>query len=76
MTILTAEKRKNMPGSSFGMPKSKGFPMNDKTHDRMAISGATRSYNVGKISKSTEERLKAEARAKLAGKRKSLYDRG
>lgn len=58
-----------------GGPKGKkGFPMNDAKHQRLAISGATRSYNAGNISKSKEEAIKAEARRKLAGrmsKRKS-----
>jgi len=68
MTVLNKAKRENMPASEFagGGPKgAKGFPMNDKTHDRLAISGATRSYNAGNISKSKEESIKAEARAKL-----------
>jgi hypothetical protein len=39
--------------------------MNDATHTREAISGATRSYNAGHISKSTEDEIKAKARAKL-----------
>lgn len=63
--IIDAARRKAMPASEFGEPKTRGFPMNDKKHDRLAISGATRSFNAGNISKGTEERLKAEARAKL-----------
>lgn len=68
MAVLNAAKRRAMPKRDFagGGPKgSKGFPMNDKTHDRLAISGATRSYNVGNISKSKENSIKAEARKKL-----------
>lgn len=65
MARLTAQQRHKMPKSEFGQPKSKGFPMNDKKHDRLAISGATRSYNAGNISKGTENRIKSEARAKL-----------
>lgn len=75
MTVLNAARRKAMPPSQFGQPKIKGFPMNDATHDRLAISGATRSYNAGNISKGTEDRIKAEARRKLGIKsnRKSIY---
>lgn len=61
-------KRASMPKKDFagGGPKGKkGFPMNDKTHDRLAISGATRSYNAGNISKGKEEGIKSEARQKL-----------
>jgi hypothetical protein len=53
-----------------GGPKGKkGFPMNDPKHQRMAISGATRSYDAGNISKSKEESIKAEARHKLGIKK-------
>lgn len=62
---LTPAKRKEMPSRDFGQPSKKGFPMTDPTHDRLAISGATRSYNAGNISKSEEEKLKGEARRKL-----------
>ncbi len=49
-----------------GGPKGKkGFPMNDPKHQRLAIGGATRSYNAGNISKSKEQSLKATARHKL-----------
>lgn len=49
-----------------GGPKgAKGFPMGDKKHQRLAIGGATRSYNAGNISKSKENSLKATARRKL-----------
>jgi len=73
MANLTAARREHMPAKDFagGGPKGKkGFPMNDKTHDRLAISGATRSYNAGNISKSKEESIKSEARSKL-GKKKA-----
>ena len=64
MAKLTAAKRKAMPKRSFAGP-GKSFPVNDATHARMAISGATRSYNAGNISQSTEEAVKAKARKKL-----------
>lgn len=68
MAKLTMAKRKKMPARDFagGGPKgSKGFPMNDKKHQRLAISGATRSFNAGNISKSKEDSIKAKARGKL-----------
>jgi len=66
---LTSGKRGSMPKSQFAGP-GKSFPVNDKTHQRMAISGATRSYNAGNISKSTEERIKSKARGLLDGLKK------
>ena len=40
-------------------------PINDPTHARMAISGATRSERAGNISASEAARIKAKARKKL-----------
>ena len=68
MTRLTMAKRKSMPKSDFagcGPKGAKSFPVNDKTHARLAISGATRSYNAGNISKGKEQSIKARARKKL-----------
>lgn len=49
-----------------GGPKGKeGFPIGDKKHARLAIGGATRSYNAGNISKGKENEIKSKARAKL-----------
>lgn len=74
MAKLTAAKRAAIPDKQFGRPgkgagkngKGRGsFPMNDATHDRMAISGATRSERAGNISASTAAAIKAKARRKL-----------
>lgn len=64
MAKLTASKRKAMPKSSFAGP-GKSFPVNDKNHARLAISGATRSQNAGNISAGMADKIKAKARAKL-----------
>lgn len=64
MTVLDADKRRKMPSSAFAL-SGKRFPMNDAVHQRMAISGATRSERAGNISASTADRIKAEARHKL-----------
>lgn len=64
MARLTAGRRASMPKSQFAGP-GHSFPINDKTHARLAISGATRSERAGNISASTEASIKAKARAKL-----------
>jgi hypothetical protein len=64
MANLTAGKRKSMPASQFAA-SGKRFPINDPTHARLAISGATRSERAGNISPSTAASIKAQARAKL-----------
>jgi hypothetical protein len=61
-------KRNKMPAKEFagGGPKGKkGFPMPDKTHARLAISGATRSMRAGNISASKAASIKARARRML-----------
>lgn len=52
-----------VPGEKAGPNGS--FPIGDKKHARLAISGATRSERAGNISPSTEASIKAKARAKL-----------
>ncbi len=64
MGILDAAKRKKMPKGEFA-GKGRSFPINDPTHARLAISGATRSMRAGNISSSTAASIKVKARAKL-----------
>jgi hypothetical protein len=61
MAKLSAEERKEMPKSKFAGP-GKSFPVNDATHARMAISGATRSQHAGNISSSEAAKIKSKAR--------------
>lgn len=61
---LTSGKRAKMPASQFAAGKGH-FPINDKNHARLAISGATRSYNAGNISAGEEASIKSKARKKL-----------
>lgn len=68
---LTAAKRDKMPDSEFAAA-GKRFPVNDKNHARLAISGATRAERAGNISSSEEASIKSKARAKLG---KSSEDR-
>jgi hypothetical protein len=65
--VASRSNKENRRGDfAGGGPKGKkGFPMNDSKHQRLAIGGATRSYNAGNISKSKEKSVKAEARSKL-----------
>lgn len=64
MATLTAADRSKMPAKDFAGP-DKSFPVGDRTHARLAISGATRSEHAGNISESTEDSIKAKAREKL-----------
>ena len=64
MAIIRAAMRKGMAQSDFALP-GRRFPLNDKTHQRLAISGATRAERAGNISPAEEARVKAAARARL-----------
>ena len=64
MANLTAAKRAKMPPKEFAAGKG-DFPINDQTHARLAISGATRSEHAGNISVSEENSIKAKARRRL-----------
>lgn len=61
MARLTSKERDKMPKGEFGLPGSKGYPMPDKEHARLAKSGASRAEHVGNISKSTEEKIDRKA---------------
>ena len=64
MGLLTAAKRRGMPKRDFAGPGD-SFPINDPTHARMAISGATRSERAGNISAREAASIKSKARRKL-----------
>lgn len=66
MAVLNAERRREMPRSEFAGP-GRSFPINDATHARLAISGASRAQHAGNISASEVANIKAKARKKLAG---------
>lgn len=53
----------SVPGKKAGPNGS--FPVGDPKHARLAIGGATHSFNAGNIGKGTENHIKAEARAEL-----------
>ncbi len=65
MAKLKASTRNKLPKTVFGLQGSRRFPMNDASHARAAISGATRSERAGNISPAQEASIKAKARAKL-----------
>jgi hypothetical protein len=56
-----------VPGKKAGPNGS--FPIGDNKHAKLAIGGATHSFDAGNIGKGTEDKIKAEARAKLGESR-------
>ncbi len=65
MAKLTTAARKNIKSSEFGLPKSRKYPMPDKSHAANAKSRAQAQYNKGNMSKSTLSKIDAKANKKL-----------
>lgn len=60
MAALSAKTRKDMPASKFALGKGR-FPVEDKKHARLALSGASRSLHVGNISPEQANKIKHRA---------------
>jgi hypothetical protein len=67
MAKLTAKARSKIPSKQFAGP-DRSYPIEDKAHARNAIARASQQQNAGNLSLEQAVRIKAKARAKLAGK--------
>lgn len=65
MAKLTGEKRKELRSKEFGLPGSRKYPMEDKSHARNAKARASEMEHKGKISESTKAKIDAKANRKL-----------
>jgi len=61
MSKLTNSARNSLAVSSFGLPKSREYPMPDKNHARLAKSGASHAERVGNITRAQEKKIDAKA---------------
>ena len=66
MAKLKAAQRNKIPASKFGLPGSRKYPMNDKSHARNALARASQMLNKGKLSTSSAARIRAKAYRKLS----------
>jgi len=66
---LKSKARNGLPSSKFGEPKSRKYPMEDKSHARNAKARASEMEHKGKLSKSTEEKIDRKA-DRVLGKKK------
>jgi hypothetical protein len=64
MSKLTTGQRDAMPKSQFALPGGR-FPVNDASHARAALSGASRAESVGNITPGQKATIDAKAKAKL-----------
>lgn len=68
MAKLTSKGRAAIPASKFAGP-GRSFPVENKSHAKAALSGASRALNVGNITSAQKSTIDARARAVL-GKKK------
>jgi hypothetical protein len=61
MAKLNAAARKRIPSSEFGMPGSRRFPVEDKSHAANAKARATQQVKKGKLSASSAAKIRAKA---------------
>jgi hypothetical protein len=61
MAKLTAAARKRIPGSKFGLPGSRKYPMPDKSHAANAKARATQQVKAGRLSSSAAAKIRAKA---------------
>lgn len=60
MAVLTTKARKGLRSSTFALP-GRRFPINDKTHARVAKSYASRMHSRGQLSSSEKSKVDAKA---------------
>lgn len=61
MAKLKAASRNALADRVFGLPGSRGYPMPDKSHARLAKSGDSRALHVGNITRAQKKRIDAKA---------------
>jgi len=55
MAVLTTKDRQKVPGTEFGEPAKRAYPMPDKTHAANAKARATQMLKKGKLSESEKK---------------------
>ena len=61
MAKLTTAARKSLSTSTFGLPRSRKYPMPDKWHAANAKARATQQYSKGNLSSSARAQINAKA---------------
>lgn len=70
MAKLKAARRNKLPKSSFGLPGSRKYPMQDRAHAANAKARASQMEKRGKLSPSAKSAIDAKANRVLGKKRK------
>lgn len=72
MAVLKSKARKNLASGEFGLPKSKKYPMPDKSHAANAEARVTQMLAKGKISPADAAKVRHKAHVVL-GTSDSVY---
>jgi hypothetical protein len=67
MAKLTMSMRDGFSKSTFGLPGSRKYPINDKSHAVAAKSRAKQQLNKGNLSSSSYKQIVSKANSKLRG---------
>lgn len=71
MAKLTTKQRKALPKSSFGLPATKQYPLNDRTHAANAKARASQQLKAGNLTPSQKKQIDTAANKVLSkGKKK------
>ena len=65
---MKAAERKRIPSSEFGEPKSRKYPVMDRSHAANAKARATQMVDKGKLSEGAASRIRAKANRMLGEK--------
>jgi hypothetical protein len=65
MAKLKAARRNALPASKFGLPASRKYPVNDRSHAANAKARATQMVHKGKLSAVSAARIRKKANAVL-----------
>jgi hypothetical protein len=65
MAKLKASARNKLPASTFGLPKQRKYPMEDRVHQIKAEEFATKEQRAGKLSPAQASRIRANAKRLL-----------
>jgi len=69
MGHITTLARKHLSAKTFGLPKSRKYPMPYRSHAANAKARATQMVKKGKLSAASAARIRAKANKILGGKR-------
>lgn len=69
MGTLTTKSRKGLPSSEFGLPATRGYPMENKSHAANAKARASEEFRKGNLTSAQKESIDSKADKILAGKK-------